>query len=655
MKFISVVVKELQEMSHDRTMLAVLLAFPIFIMLFMGSSFRSMEISGLPIGVVGPQNTTFSSLLLSGLNDSKAFNLHNYDSEAVAMDDFRNGHLKAVIVVPEDFEQTLDQGNGSRIRIIVDNSDLALEQSVIAAMSSVVQASSADITKKYVSGAWEELGALNSSASSLAKDIAASRTKMNQTKARLDEVGNGLGGLNISRLEASIDNAIAVSGSLREQLAMQRSAMMKVSEGSAAFLDNTSLMLMNASAALNESISTVQYTHAKLLSSIDSLNQTVNTLDNAIFGLGLIRNATADDTSRAAIDLDIMSLQSLRNSTMQQISDAQDEAARLRGLNATLNGFGAVLDNYSVSLDAARSSNDTARMVAAIDGASATIGGLNSTFASAKQDVASLSKVVSDVREAMHDINSTLDQALAQTSSVDNLISSLEKTVEEQTARDPERIASPLAIEVRNQYVRTSFVDFLMPQIISISLLFSCFLLASISMVREKTGNTIVRALMSPLGLENMVAGKIATLVLLSIAQVAIIIAVALALFGVQPPTDLATLAAGTVVSALVLSSIGILVGFYARSESAAIQTCLLLAIPMLFLGNIVFSPDLLPNYTQILQQLLPLAHVTSIFKIVLITNGDPAGDMAALVSYFVLLALAMAFIMIKRRDISNY
>jgi ABC-type multidrug transport system permease subunit len=340
---------------------------------------------------------------------------------------------------------------------------------------------------------------------------------------------------------------------------------------------------------------------------------------------------------------------------MQQISDAQDEATKLRELNATLYGFGAVLDNYSISLDAAKSSNDTAKMAAAIDEASATITSLNSTFASAKEDVAGLSAVISDVREAMYDINSTLDQAMAQTSSVDNLISSLKKTVEEQTAMDPERIASPLAIELQNQYVRTSFVDFLMPQIISISLLFSCFLLASISMVREKTRNTIVRALMSPLGLENMVAGKIATLVLLSLMQVAIIIIVALVLFGVRPPTDLITLAVGAAVSALVLSSIGILIGFYARSESAAIQTCLLLAIPMLFLGNIVFSPDLLPNYTQILQQLLPLAHVTSIFKIVLITNGDPTGDMMALVSYFVLLALAMAFIVIKRRDISNY
>ena len=77
-------------------------------------------------------------------------------------------------------------------------------------------------------------------------------------------------------------------------------------------------------------------------------------------------------------------------------------------------------------------------------------------------------------------------------------------------------LASPLSIDLQNQYVESSFVDFLMPQVIAISLLFSCFLLASISLVREKTRNTVVRALMAPAGIFNMVVGKVLALVLLS-------------------------------------------------------------------------------------------------------------------------------------------
>ncbi|HID73130.1 TPA: hypothetical protein EYP38_04260, partial [Candidatus Micrarchaeota archaeon] len=111
----------------------------------------------------------------------------------------------------------------------------------------------------------------------------------------------------------------------------------------------------------------------------------------------------------------------------------------------------------------------------------------------------------------------------------------------------------------------------------------------------------------------------------------------------------------GTCISALVLASIGTLIGFYARSESAAIQTSLLIAIPMLFLGNIIFSPDLLPSYTRTLLELLPLAHITNIFKVVLITSGDPLADMSALGLYFVLLAAVIAFLVLRRKDITNY
>ena len=655
MKLPSVIYKEMLEVSHDRTMLAVLIIFPIFIMLFMGSSFTSMEINGLAIGVVGPQNTTFSQMLLSGLNASNAFKLQSYDSESDAMAAFRNGQLKAVIIVPDDFDKTLEHGNGSKITIVVDNSDLELEQSIMAAMSSVVQASSADMTRTYVTDAWQQLGNLSDSAAMLGQEMAASSEKMNQTKADLQNTMADMSGLNISGLAESLDEAANTSGALMDSLAAQRMAILNASANNQIFMNETSLLLTNASASINESLYTVQDTHDKLVVQIGNLNQTANELQDSITGLKAIQNTTSDIAMQTALELDILSLQSLQNSTLSQITDAQNETEELESLNTTLQGFKETVDNYPATLDNAKSTDNSSGMLSAIDDAAAKLVTLNASFSSARDQVSELNSIIGNANSAMVEINSTLDDALSQEASVNNLIVSLQSTVENQTSRDPARIASPLSIDIQDQYVESSFVDFLMPQVIAVSLLFSCFLLASISLVREKTKNTIVRALMAPSGIINLVVGKVLALVLLSMVQVAIILLVALLMFGVVLPSDFAMLVVGTVVSALVLSSIGIAIGFYARSESAAIQTCLLIAIPMLFLGNIIFSPDLLPNYTQILQGLLPLAHVTNIFKIVLITNGNPVGDMLALISYFVLLSIILALIIWKRRDISNY
>jgi len=655
MKFLSALWKELLEISHDRTMLLVLIVFPVFIMLFMGSSFRSMEINGLPIGVVGPQNTSFSAMLLKGLNDSKAFNLQSYQSESDAMADFKNGQLKAIIVIPQDFEATLNRGNGSRIRIEVDNSDLALEQSVLAAMSAVVQASSADITKAYVSGAWDELGALNRSASKLGAELEDSRKQMQKTKSDLQTIKKNMDESNLSALVGALDGSSQKLSSLQGSLEVQRQMIQNASAKNEQLFNDTDSFLQNASFAVDQSIATIQSTHGTLVGQTAELNHTADNLALSINGLKTIKGSVNDSLVIAALDLNIMSLDSLRNSTLMQIADAKNQTAELEKLNATLHGFRSSLQNYSGILAKAKTDSDSSGSLAAIDKASVQLILMNSSLGSAREDVSRLKATMDDVRGSMTDIEGTLDQALNQTSSVDDLISSLQDTVEEQTAKDPDMIASPLSIELQDQYVRTSYVDFLMPQVIAISLLFSCFLLSSISLVREKTRNTIIRAMMIPYGLANMVLGKVLSMIVLSIGQIAIILVVALLLFGVRPPSDIWMLLFGTVVSSLVLSSIGILIGFYARTESAAIQTCLLIAIPMLFLGNIIFSPDLLPNYTQILQQLLPLAHVTNIFKVVLITGGNPLVDIVALLTYFVLLAIVLAYVLIKRRDITNY
>jgi ABC-type multidrug transport system permease subunit len=656
MRAISAIKKEMLEIAHDRTMLAVLLVFPVLVMLFMGSSFRSLEINGLPIGLAGPANTTFSQALFSGLNESKAFKLMSYPSEEDAMTAFRNGQLRAVIVVPDDFESTLRAGSGSTIKIVVDNSDIALEQSVLAAMSSVIQASSADITKTYVSAAWEDLKGLNSTASGLAGELASTKAQMEQTRESVRAVKVDIADLDIGSLESSIDSASSDIAGLQASLFAQKERLRDASNQESALFNQTDIFLANASSALDRSLETVQSTHVKLQAQAQDLQTTISTLSASISGLEALRAGATDPAMIAALDFNIASLRALRDSSTNQLAAAEEQMLDLESLNSTLLSSRDSLEIYSSEVESARSgTGDLAEMELALDSASMRLSAINSSFAGAREDISDLRTLLGEMDSTATQIDWTIGQALSQLTSFETLIDSLESTVAEQTGKNPDLIASPLSVTVKNQYERASFVDFIMPQVIAVSLLLSSFLLSSISLVREKTRRTIVRALMSPGSLANLVFGKIATLVFLSFVQVGIIVIVALLLFGVKPPSDVIALLGGTAISSLVLCSIGVIIGFYAKSESSAIQGCLMLAIPMLFLGNIIFSSDLLPSYTQILQQLLPLAHVTSIFRIVLITNGNPIANIAALLSYFVLLASILSYIVMTRKDITQY
>ncbi|MFH1261603.1 MAG: ABC transporter permease [Candidatus Micrarchaeota archaeon] len=654
MRILSDIKKELLEITHDQTMLLVLLVFPIFIMLFMGSSFRSIEINGLPIGLTGATNTS-AETLFNNLDQSVAFKLMNFESEEEAMRAFRNGQLRAVIIVPEGFDYALQNGYGSTIKIVVDNSDLALEQSILAAMSSVIEASSANITKNYISAAWMELKDLNNSASLLATDIAATRSKMQETKDTLVDIRDKIDDIDIDSLKQSLNKASTDSAQLQTMISEQQGELDNITNANEHLLNETDLFIQNASFALDESIITIGSTHEKLNSQIGDLENTIDAIDATILGLETIKIG-ADAITIIALDLNIGTLESLRTTTSNQITDTRTELMDLESLNTTLNSFGDALDTYSNELATARTdSGKIIIMREVLDNITVKLADINDSFSDALVEIEDLESLLNEVDDTTSQIDITLDSALNQTSSVNTLITSLQQTVATQTGKNPNIIASPLSIEVQNQYTRTSFVDFMMPQIISLSLLLSCLLIGALSLVREKIGKTIVRALLAPGALATLVIGKILTMVLLSIGQTVLILVVALAIFGVGAPENILMLLLGITISALVLSSIGILIGFYAKSESAAIQTSLLIAIPMIFLGNIIFSADLLPNYTQILQQLLPLAHVTNIFKIVLITNGDPTVDMGALLFYFVLLAMVLGYIMVKRKDIIYY
>lgn len=641
MRILQSIKKEILETIHDHTMLAALIVFPIFVMLFMGSAFGSVEIHGLPIGVVGPTNTSFSSVLFSDLNESPAFNLRNYASEDSAMAAFRNGELRAIIIVPDNFESALMAGNGSEVRIAIDNSDIALQEAVLAAMGSVVQASSTNITRNYVSSAWQDLYSLNQSASAMVGDINESKAQMEETKTSIEAIRQNISGIGIDALEDSIKDA-------KDEVAALQEAAQTGQNGS--FINQSGEFLGNASFALNESLDTITETHAKLVGQEDDLKDALDTLDVSITALELIKNSTSDPIAAAALDVNIATLQTLRNTTDQQADDVHEQIQELESLNSTLHSFRNELQDYSVSFAEAQSNQS--QLLGQMLG---SLGALNGTFSDAEDTILELKGLFAQIESTTDEIDGTLDDVLDQVDSVEGLIASLQNTVAAQTGKDPETIAAPLSVKVENQYVRESFVDFIIPRVIAVSLLFSCFLLASISLVREKSSRTIVRLLMMPGAFANSIAAKILSVTLISLGQVALILLVGFLVFAVRIPNDIISVGVATAVSALVLSAVGTLVGFYARTESAAIQTSLLIAIPMLFLGNIIFSPDLLPAYTQIVQQMLPLAHITNIFKIVLITSGNPGTSLVPLLSYFVLLALIIAVIVYKRRDITNY
>jgi len=119
------------------------------------------------------------------------------------------------------------------------------------------------------------------------------------------------------------------------------------------------------------------------------------------------------------------------------------------------------------------------------------------------------------------------------------LVTDIDRTKDvlgEVIARSPSVIAAPIKLEQNPVFGGRSYLDFLMPGIISIVLMFVSFLLASITIVQERAKKTLVRTLLTPLSLPGFIAAKTSALILIALLQGIILIAVAFAFYGIVIP-----------------------------------------------------------------------------------------------------------------------
>ncbi len=104
----------------------------------------------------------------------------------------------------------------------------------------------------------------------------------------------------------------------------------------------------------------------------------------------------------------------------------------------------------------------------------------------------------------------------------------------EVTARPPTAVAAPVKLDRFKAFEGRSHLDFLMPGIIGIVLMFVCFLLASITITQEKTRGTLLRTMLSPLTLPELLLGKILGLLFIAFFQGVILVVIAFFMYGIS-------------------------------------------------------------------------------------------------------------------------
>lgn len=177
-------------------------------------------------------------------------------------------------------------------------------------------------------------------------------------------------------------------------------------------------------------------------------------------------------------------------------------------------------------------------------------------------------------------------------------------------------VLSERAVSVHRQET----IDFLTPGMLGLMLMWAN-LAVGITLVAWRKQGIMKRLAATPLRPVTLISAQMVARLLLSVAQAALLLLVAMLLFKVQVYGNWGVLAVVVIVGALAMMAIGFIVGSLARNEDVAQSIVFLISFPMMFLGGSYFSVAGAPSFLQPIINFLPLTHLNHALRQV-INNG---------------------------------
>jgi ABC-2 type transport system permease protein len=174
-------------------------------------------------------------------------------------------------------------------------------------------------------------------------------------------------------------------------------------------------------------------------------------------------------------------------------------------------------------------------------------------------------------------------------------------------------------------------VDFLAPGVLALAVMSTGLVQTAIGVAFERQYGVLRRLAITPLGTGRLVAAKITAVAVIEVAQIGVLVAVALAL-GWSPelsPGALAALVGGLLAGTAAFGGLGLLLAANLRGE-ATIAVANGLYLVLLLLGGMAFPVDELPSAVQAVAEALPAAALADVLRTA--TSGGSADLQAWLV-----------------------
>ncbi|CAG0979694.1 MAG: ABC transporter permease [Candidatus Methanoperedens sp.] len=630
MSIISVINKDfLVYIRHRKTLLLIFLA-PILIMILIGSVFSGASGEGLKevkLGVGG--GSTLGNDIIEELNSSKMFIIvkENTFDPSVIEDGVKKGKYSAGIFIPENQTQSM--------KLYIDNSRVQIAPVISTVFLTTTEKMSYVLTLGFISKLWENLGEMESELGPLKEGVFLINGNISRLNNDTQNVLVRLDEINVTRMNKSINMMKTTLDQMGIDLS-RTSVDINTTRNDILELDKNVSSIYNDSAALRDDlklvVDNIDSTDAALLAIQADLQSTYHStcaIPSTPQCISIANTVLQIQNTRALLLEKTDRIRSLYNGLANVAQKGSELHEKLIRTDIRLQNMQALIGNYIFEIT--------------------NIQGNISTIQTAIVILEKVKTQSANVSIQMNNLSTEMEN------STSNLISEINLTkgiLGDVRNKSPAAIAAPIKLEREQVFKDMSYLDFLMPAIVSIVLMFISFLLSSITIVQERTKKTLLRTLLTPLSLEEFIFAKTLALILIAMLQGIILVVVAFLFYGILiPASQLGLLFLVILVYSAAFIGIGMAVATFAESENTAMLSSLVLSIPMLFLCGVFFPFETMPQLMVKIGSALPITMGIRALDSVLIYQegfGALSGYLLPLLLYGIA-GLGMAYILLRK------
>jgi ABC-2 type transport system permease protein len=176
--------------------------------------------------------------------------------------------------------------------------------------------------------------------------------------------------------------------------------------------------------------------------------------------------------------------------------------------------------------------------------------------------------------------------------------------------------ALPSAASVQilfNPGLKTSYI--MIPGLAGVILVFVGTVITSLGVVRERQAGTLEQLAVMPLHPADVFAGKIIPYFVVAAADLGIVLAVGVGVFGVPFSGSPAVFALGALLFVFVTLGLGVLISSVSQTQGQAIQLAVMTLLPQVLLSGLIFPLASIAAGVRWIAYLLPLTYFTEISR----------------------------------------